>query len=174
MTIKASGPGPNPNPLSFSEIEAEFGSGGGQRRLGKYRSSDPAFQNEGPFGNSADNGMLGTRPLDTGVPTSGTIAMEDLQGKSLNVIVDYHSGSADEGGTRPEDARTRYNSGSGSGKWTVIGGYKTPPSDSGGTKVKINVNKGIGGQASASETAKSSLRTGTWDTNTMLSVDMGS
>ena len=54
MTIKASGPGPNPNPLSFSEIEAEFGSGGGQRRLGKYRSSDPAFQNEGPFGNSAD------------------------------------------------------------------------------------------------------------------------
>mgnify|MGYP005705060707 CR=1 FL=1 len=49
MTIKASGPGPNPNPLSFSEIEAEFGSGGGQRRLGKYRRDDPAFQNEGPY-----------------------------------------------------------------------------------------------------------------------------
>ena len=37
MTIKNQGPGPNPNPLSFTEIEAEFGSGGGQRRLGKYR-----------------------------------------------------------------------------------------------------------------------------------------
>ena len=94
MTIKASGPGPNPNPLSFSEIEAEFGSGGGQRRLGKYRSSDPAFQNEGPFGNSADNSMLGTRPLDTGVPTSGTIKFSDFYGKKLNMIIKYYGGSA--------------------------------------------------------------------------------
>ena len=166
MTLPSSG-----SPISFSQLRAEFGTDGnntnGPVRIGQYRRDDPSFTDK-------TAGTFVDQPIDTGVPTSGTIAMEDLQGKSLNVIVDYHSGSADEGGTRPEDARTRYNSGSGSGKWTVIGGYKTPPSDSGGTKVKINVNKGIGGQASASETAKCSLRTGTWDTNTMLSVDMGS
>ena len=166
MTLPSSG-----SPISFSQLRAEFGTDGnntnGPVRIGQYRRDDSSFTDK-------TAGTFVDQPIDTGVPTSGTIAMEDLQGKSLNVIVDYHSGSADEGGTRPEDARTRYNSASASGKWTVIGGYKTPPSDSGGTKVKINVNKGIGGQSSASETASCSLRTGTWDTNTMLSVDMGS
>ena len=57
--VRNHSPSPKKKVKSFSEIEAEFGSGGGQRRLGKYRSDDPAFQNEGPFGNSADNGMLG-------------------------------------------------------------------------------------------------------------------
>ncbi len=166
MTLPSSG-----SPISFSQLRSEFGTDGnntsGPVRLGQYRRDDSSFSDK-------TAGTFVDQPLDTGVPTSGTITMDDMYGKSLNVIVDYHSGSADEGGTRPESARDRYNQSSGSGKWTVIGGYKSPPSNSGGTKVKINVNKGIGGKDGASETAVCALRTGTWDTNTMLSVDIGS
>ena len=39
MTIKSSGA-----QLAFTEIEAEFGAGGGERRLGKYRRDDMMAQ----------------------------------------------------------------------------------------------------------------------------------
>ena len=166
MTLPTSG-----NPISFSQLRSEFGTDGnntnGPVRIGQYRRDDSSYT-------SKSAGTFTNQPIDTGVPTSGTIAASNLHGKSLNVIVDYHSGSADEGGTRPEDARTRYTDGSASGNWTVIGGYKTPPSNSGGTKVKINVNKGLGSQAVGSNGVEiCALRTGTWDNNTILSVDVG-
>ena len=166
MTLPTSG-----NPISFSQLRSEFGTDGnntnGPVRIGQYRRDDSSYT-------SKSAGTFTNQPIDTGVPTSGTIAASNLHGKSLNVIVDYHSGSADEGGTRPEDARTRYTDGSASGNWTVIGGYKTPPSNSGGTKVKINVNKGLGSQAVGENgVAICALRTGTWDNNTILSVDVG-
>ncbi len=165
------------SPISFSQIRAEFGDGVNTStspvRLGKYRRDDASFTNK-------TVGSFSNQPLDTGIPTSGTINVDTFHGKSLNVIVDYHSGSADEGGTRPEDAKSRYNSspsslGNSSGKWNVIGGYKNPNSNSAGTKVKINVNKSIGSQAVGSDGVEiCALRTGTWDTNTILSVDVGS
>ena len=166
MTLPTSG-----NPISFSQLRSEFGTDGnntsGPVRIGQYRRDDSSYT-------SKSAGTFTNQPIDTGVPTSGTIAASNLHGKSLNVIVDYHSGSAVESGTRVEDARTRYTDGSASGNWTVIGGYKTPPSNSGGTKVKINVNKGLGSQAVGGNGVEiCALRTGTWDANTILSVDVG-
>ena len=164
------------SPISFSQIRTEFGDGTNTStspvRLGQYRRDDASFSNK-------TVGSFSNQPIDTGIPTSGTINVDTFHGKSLNVIVDYHSGSADEGGTRPEDAKSRYNSspsslGNSSGKWNVIGGYKNPNSNSAGTKVKINVNKGIGSQAVGSDGVEiCALRTGTWDSNTILSVDVG-
>ena len=166
MTLPTSG-----NPISFSQLRSEFGTDGnntsGPVRIGQYRRDDSSYT-------SKSAGTFTNQPIDSGVPTSGTIAASNLHGKSLNVIVDYHSGSAVESGTRVEDARTRYTDGSASGNWTVIGGYKTPPSNSGGTKVKINVNKGLGSQAVGGNGVEiCALRTGTWDANTILSVDVG-
>ena len=165
------------SPISFSQIRAEFGDGvntsSSPVRLGQYRRDDSSFTNK-------TVGTFSNQPLDDGIPTSGTINVDTFHGKSLNVIVDYHSGSADEGGSRPEDAKSRYGSsasslGNSSGKWNVIGGYKNPNSNSAGTKVKINVNKGIGSQAVGSNGVEiCALRTGTWDANTILSVDVGS
>ena len=165
------------SPISFSQIRTEFGDGVNTStspvRLGQYRRDDASFTNK-------TVGSFSNQPLDTGIPTSGTINVDTFHGKSLNVIVDYHSGSADEGGTRPEDAKSRYNSpasslGNSTGKWNVIGGYKNPNTNSAGTKVKINVNKGIGSQAVGSNGVEiCALRTGTWDANTILSVDVGS
>ena len=164
------------SPISFSQIRTEFGDGTNTStspvRLGQYRRDDSSFSNK-------TVGSFSNQPLDDGIPTSGTINVDTFHGKSLNVIVDYHSGSADEGGTRPEDAKSRYSSsasslGNSSGKWNVIGGYKNPNSNSAGTKVKINVNKGIGSQAVGGNGVEiCALRTGTWDANTILSVDVG-
>ena len=164
------------SPISFSQIRAEFGDGvntsSSPVRLGQYRRDDSSFSNK-------TVGTFSNQPLDDGIPTSGTINVDTFHGKSLNVIVDYHSGSADEGGSRPEDAKSRYGSsasslGNSSGKWNVIGGYKNPNSNSAGTKVKINVNKGIGSQAVGGNGVEiCALRTGTWDANTILSVDVG-
>ena len=164
------------SPISFSQIRTEFGDGTNTStspvRLGQYRRDDASFSNK-------TVGSFSNQPLDTGIPTSGTINVDTFHGKSLNVIVDYHSGSADEGGTRPEDAKSRYSSsasslGNSTGKWNVIGGYKNPNSNSAGTKVKINVNKGIGSQAVGSNGVEiCALRTGTWNANTILSVDIG-
>lgn len=164
------------SPISFSQIRTEFGDGTNTStspvRLGQYRRDDASFSNK-------TVGSFSNQPLDDGIPTSGTINVDTFHGKSLNVIVDYHSGSADEGGTRPEDAKSRYGSsasslGNSTGKWNVIGGYKNPNSNSAGTKVKINVNKGIGSQAVGSNGVEiCALRTGTWDANTILSVDVG-
>ena len=166
MTLQSSG-----TPIKFSEIRAEFGDGVNTAtspvRLGKYRRDDGDFSNK-------NNGDLTNMPLDTGIPTSGQIKSSDFYGKSLNVVVNYHT--SDE--NRPEHAHDRYSSpatatGTSNNKWNVVGGYRNPPTNSGGTKVKIHVNKTIG---SANDTNENicALRTGAeWSTGTMLSVDVG-
>ena len=95
MTIKASG-----NQLAFSEIEAEFGAGGGERRLGKYRRDDILFTYDGTNKNLGGS-SLGTPPLDTGIPTSGEIKFSDFYGKKLNLVIDYY----DDNGSK----RKKYN-----------------------------------------------------------------
>lgn len=161
--------------ISFSQLRTEFGTNGnntnGPVRLGQYRRDDSDFTKP-PATSSHTND-----PLDTGIPTSGTINMDVFHGKKLNVIVDYHT-TAFTGGSRPSDARTKYESSS-SGNWSVIGGYKNRnASDSSGTRVKINVNKTIGGDTStsseSSELDKCALRTGSgWETGTELYVTVG-
>ena len=163
------------SPISFSQIRTEFGDGTNTLtspvRLGQYRRDDSDFTKP-PSTSSHHND-----PLDTGIPTSGEINVDVFHGKKLNVIVDYHT-SAVTGGSRPTDARSKY-TGSASGNWSVIGGYKDRnASDSSGTKVKINVNKLIGNDTSttndASDLDRCALRTGSaWETGTELYVTVG-
>ncbi len=164
MTIKASG---GSNNLKFSEIESEFGQNG-QRSLGDYRVSET-------------NGSLSNMPLDTGIPQSGQIKFSDFYSKKLNIVVDLHSGSTEN----RRNARThKYNAsgsnGSSSGNWRVVGGFRNRPTDSGeaptggvrGKKVFINVNKTLGSELSSNQT-RCALRTGNWESETDLVVDIG-
>ena len=175
MTLQSSG-----NPISFSQIRTEFGDGVNTAtspvRLGQYRRDDGSFTNK-------NTGSLTNMPLDTGVPTSvsagsSSIAASNFYSKKLNVVVNYHTSNEN----RPEDARSRYNAsatstGNSNGKWTVVGGYKNPPSNTSGTKVMINVNKEIGSvRATAnSDVNKVALKTGSsWNAGTTLQIDIGS
>ena len=126
------------SPISFSQIRTEFGDGTNTStspvRLGQYRSTDASFTNEAV-------GALSNLPLDTGIPTSGTINVDVFHGKKLNVIIDYYSGSTEN---RPNVARTKYQAASASGNRVVVGGYKDRViNDSSGSKVIIHVNKTI-------------------------------
>ena len=164
MTIKASG---GSNNLKFSEIESEFGQNT-QRSLGDYRVSET-------------NGSLSNMPLDSGVPQSGQIKFSDFYSKKLNIVVDLHSGSSE---TRRNARTHKYNAsgsnGSSSGNWRVVGGFRNRPTDSGeaptggvrGKKVFINVNKTLGSNSSSTQT-RCALRTGSWEANTDLVVDIG-
>ena len=163
MTAPTSG-----NPISFNQIRTEFGEG--TNRVGQYRRDDPDFSNK-------TVGDLENQPLDTGIPTGSTdpIKWSDFYGKSLNVIVDYHSGGSEN---RPEHGHDRYAAsatelGKSTDKWTTIGGFKDRPVDSSGTKVKLHVNKTIGSETNENEDV-CALRTGAeWGSTTILSVDVG-
>ena len=155
------------NPISFSQIRTEFGDGTNTStspvRLGQYRRDDASFTNKSP-------GDFSNLPLDTGIPTSGTINVDSFHGKKLNVIVDYYSGSTE---LRPDDARAKYQAASASGNRVVVGGYKDRViNDSSGSKVIIHVNKTIGSAKDA--VTRCAVRTGTgWESGTDLSIEVG-
>ena len=152
MAVKGSG-----SSLSFSEIETEFGQNS-DRDLGEYRVSQTV-------------GALSNQPLDEGIPQgSSPIKFSDFYSKRLNVVIDYHSGSTEN---RPTVAKTRYDAAAGTGTHTVIGGFRTRPANSGGTKTRIHINKTIG--SSNSNVNNCAVRTGTgWNTGTVLTVEIGS
>ena len=145
MAIKSSG-NPNP-PLAFSEIETEFGSNS-SRSLGDYRISQTV-------------GDL-TKTLDTGIPSSGPIKFSEFYGKRLNVVVDFHTGDAES----RQNAKSRYNGNSGV---TVIGGFRDKKQA--GSKILIHVNKTIGSAKGNQNYV--ALRTGSWNSDVVLSVDIG-
>ena len=155
------------NPISFSQIRTEFGDGTNTAtspvRLGQYRRDDASFTNKSP-------GDFSNLPLDTGIPTSGTINVDSFHGKKLNVIVDYYSGSTE---LRPDDARAKYQAASASGNRVVVGGYKDRViNDSSGSKVIIHVNKIIGSAKDA--VTRCAVRTGTgWESGTDLTIEVG-
>jgi hypothetical protein len=137
-------------PISFSQISNEFGSPSG-KNLGAYRIGQTV-------------GDL-TIPLDAGIPTSGQIKFSDFYSKSLNVVV-YCSGNR-------VDARSRYND---NNNVFVIGGYKTRPASSFGTKVWIHTNESISSNIPASSAPNRqycSLITGGWEGGTDLRLDIG-
>ena len=144
MAIKGSG-----SSLSFSEIEAEFGANG-SRSLGAYRLSQSV-------------GSLSNLPLDSGIPTSGTIKFSDFYSKQLNVVVDCHSGG-DE--TRIIAKNSKWNN----NNLTVIGGFRSKKE--GGSKIIINVNKKICSNKDATD--RCALRTGSWDGTATVQIDVGS
>ncbi len=180
MTIKSSG-----SQLAFTEIEAEFGAGGGERRLGKYRRDDILFTYDGTNKNLG-NSSLGTPPLDTGIPTSGEIKFSDFYGKKLNLVIDYYDDTnnlnKEAAGNNTMAATWRYDKQQERVK--VIGGFRDRPlgtvaanyamtaSDwQGGKKIIINVNQTIGGKKGALNDV--ALRTGNWPAGTELKVDIG-
>ena len=144
MAIKGSG-----SSLSFSEIEAEFGSNG-TRSLGSYRLTQSV-------------GSLNNLPLDSGIPTSGTIKFSDFYSKRLNVVVDCFSGGEE---TRKIAKNDKWNN----NQVTIIGGFRSKKE--GGSKIIINVNKKFCSNKDA--TTRCALRTGSWDGTSTVQVDLGS
>ena len=142
--------------LSFKDdIEAEFGKSG-ERRLGKYRTSDTGFGNK-------NLGELSNLPLDTGIPTSGEIKFSDFYGKKMNIVVDCHSGGREDRKSAKGD------------KWnnnavTVIGGFRSKKED--GSKIIIHVNKKFCSDKSSVNNC--ALRTGGFNSSSTVQVDIGS
>ena len=152
MTLPSSG-----NPISFSQISGEFGDND-TSSLGGYRirSGNQSYPQD--FG-----GGFSVSSLDTGIPSSGPIKFSDFYGKSLNIVVDFHTGGAE---TR-QNAKTRFNS----NNVSVIGGYASKPANTSGKKVTVYVNKQIGSNTNSRFNV--ALKTGNWDSNTTLNIRTG-
>jgi hypothetical protein len=151
MALQASG-----NPISFNDIQKEFGLPPG-RNLGAYRVSQTV-------------GGL-TRPLDDDIPTSGTIRFSDFYGKKLNVVVNYTSSTT----ITRVNARSDYNANN--SRNVVIGNFRSRPASSSNKKIWIHTNGTIGSNANTADPPNRtycSLRTGSWDSNTELILDIGS
>ena len=57
---------------------------------------------------------------------------------------------------------------------SVVGGFRGKPSNSGGSRVIIHVNKRLGSEYDGSRGMKCALRTGGWDSGTNLDLYIGS
>ena len=99
------------------------------------------------------------------IPGPGqTISFSDFYNSRLNVVVDYHTGSTEYRAV----AKDKYVANG----VTVVGGFRTRPSSTGGIKVFVNVNKKIGSDTN-NDTHRAALRTGSWDSGTQLTIDVG-
>ena len=157
------------SPLSFSQIRDEFGTQGTDSatapvRLGQYRSSDPSFTNE-------NLGELTNLPLDTGIPTSGTINVESFHGKKLNTVVDmYESGNSNY---NFNIKTSRFDT----GNYDFVGGYRdslSPSTWQGGKKLIVHINNTFGSDG-ASNQNDVALTIGTgWPADTEFQIDLGS
>lgn len=123
-----------PNSLSFSQIATEFGNVT-NKNIGAYRISQSIAGRDWP--------------LDTGIPTSGTIKFSDFRGKTCNVVVDYVGPETTSVGTAVDNY---------SNNGVVVGGLKSLPSSSETKKVYHIIRRQIG----------NGLSSGTWDANTVL------
>jgi len=144
MALPASGQ------ITANQISDEFGrNSGSQMSLGGYRLTQSV-------------GTLSFNGIDSGVPTSGEIKFSDFYSKRLNVVVDFHTGGQES----RQNAKSRYNNNS----VTVIGGFRGRKEA--GSKILIHVNKTIGSAKGSQNNV--ALRTGGWDSDVVLSVDIGS
>ena len=156
------------SPISFSGIRTEFGTAGsdatGPIRLGQYRSDDSAFTNK-------NVGELTNLPLDTGIPTSGSINVDAFHGKKLNTVIDLHeTGSS----TYNHNVKTnRFDT----GNYDFVGGYRdslSPSTWQGGKKLIVHINNTFG-STGASNVNDVALTIGTgWPANTEFQIDLGS
>ena len=145
-------------PISAQDIKNEFGEVSGTVPLGSYRVS----QTKGEL----------TLAIGDGVPTSGTISYDNMRNKRLNIVVDYYSGgtiSRQDQGDNTMNARNRYENQN--DKVHVIGGLKSKPSSTAPHRVRIHVNKSLGGKKG--EQTVCALRTGSFNPGTSLIVDVG-
>ena len=154
---------PSSGTIKYSQIIAEFGTpnAGG---IGTYRISE-------------DVGSLTDLPLDSdtcgpnanaNIPQTGTIKFSDFYNSRLNQIVDLYSTSVNN--TSRQNAKDRWNN----GNVHIVGSSKTgktQPPNTVDDKVIINLNNTI---ASAKGTqTHCALRTGNWDSNTTLKIEIG-
>jgi hypothetical protein len=151
MALQASGP------ISASDISREFGQVT-NISFGAYRVSQTI-------------GDL-TRPLDDGIPTSGTIQFSNFYSKKLNIVVNCAPTNTIR--TRVT-ARAKYNI---TEDVTVIGGFKGKPSTTNGSKVWIHTNGTVGSNlnnqtSNSLSTTYCSLQVGQWENGTTLIVDVG-
>ena len=145
-------------PISAQDIKNEFGEVGGTVPLGSYRVS----QTKGEL----------TLAIGDGIPSSGAISFDNMRNKRLNIVVDYYSGgtiSRQDQGDNTMNARDRYENQN--DKVHVIGGLKPKPSSTAPHRVRIHVNKSLGGKKGDQNVC--ALRTGSFNPGTTLSVDVG-
>ena len=135
--------------ISFQNIEDEFGQNG-SRSLGAYRLT----QNVGTINNI---------PLDSGIPTSGTIKFSDFYSKRLNIVVDCFSGGR-------EDRKSAKNDKWNNNAITVVGGFRSKRES--GSKIIINVGKKFCSDKNGVNNV--ALRTGSWDGSATVQIDVGS
>ncbi len=135
--------------ISFQNIEDEFGQNG-SRSLGAYRLT----QNIGTINNI---------PLDSGIPTSGTIKFSDFYNKRLNIVVDCFSGGR-------EDRKSAKNDKWNNNAITVVGGFRSKRES--GSKIIINVGKKFCSDKNGVNNV--ALRTGSWDGSAVVQIDVGS
>ena len=161
MTLPSSGQ------ISLKQIANEFGYTEPNQvttKLGSYRTTN----GQGNFPVSFGDLQFNSIDAQTGgsVPTgSSPIALTDFYGTKLHTVVNFYSGSTEF----RRVAKDKYNSSSADDVQTV-GNYKRPP-NSRNTKVHIHVNKSIGSEHT--NTQHCALKTGLWDLNTDLQVDVG-
>ena len=146
--------------ISASNIRAEFGPDSGAVSLGSYRIS----QTKGAL----------TLAIGDGIPTSGAISYDQMRNKRLNIVVDYYADNANlnrtDNGDNTMNAQNRYENQN--ERVHVIGGLKSKPNTTSGHRVRINVHQTLGGKKG--ESTVCALRTGNWDANTDLIVEIGS
>ena len=146
--------------ISAQDIKNEFGEVGGTVPLGSYRVQET-------------RGALSLN-IGDGVPGSGTISYDNMRNKRLNIVVDYYADNPNlnraANGANTMNARTRYDQQN--ERVHVIGGLKSKPSNTAPHRVRIHVNQTIGGAKGGQNVC--ALRTGNFDANTSLIVDVGS
>ena len=144
--------------ISAQDIKNEFGEVNGTVPLGSYRVSQT-------------RGAL-TLAIGDGVPTSGTISYDNMRNKQLNIVVDFFSGGGinrTDNGDNATNAKHIYDTNN--SKVTVVGQLKSKPSNTSAHRVRIHVNKSIGGKKGGQNVC--ALRTGSWNSGTTLIVDVG-
>ena len=148
--------------ISAQDIKNEFGEVNGTVPLGSYRVKETRGELTLGIGDGIQQNNAVTDSIDYNM----------MRNKKLNIVVDYYSGGTitrQDQGDNTMNAKTRYNDQN--DKVHVIGGLKSKPSNTSGHRVRIHVNKTLGGKKGEQNVC--ALRTGSWNSSTTLSVDVG-
>lgn len=155
-------------PIKFSYLENEFGANG-SRSLGAYRVSETI---DGLTIPTIGWTNQGSAPI----PNSGTIKFSDFYRKMAITVVDLYTGGA----TTRKSIRSEFNA----GNVRVVGGFgsinvqDTAATNGAGTVrgkyVIARVNRTIGSVKANNDKSKVALRTGSWDSDTELEINIGS
>ena len=153
----------------MGQIANEYGyTASPQTKLGDYRTLANGSNYPQSIGALSFSSIDGGGSVATG---SNQIKLSQFRGTQLQQVVNFWSSSS--GGFRL-NAKSRYNNNGMIGsnnEVAVVGGYRTRPSNSSGTKVHIHVNQAIGSERFDPDHC--ALRTGSWDGSTTLQVDVG-